>query len=310
MLKALIEARYTDLSNWKRPKDKFVSPEAASLFDAIETIKRMREDDFRDYLDRALKGMKVIDFGKRYNAFSRKATSKLVFLELGKVFESRDTFIDCIRYYEWAMNQSDDESFKRAIGIRWIVCKERQAKYEKDDSPKKAVYTKEALDRRKELGISYDERLPETSALAYSDWEELFAYYIKVSNEVVESNIDNAEKTDAIRTERGLTKEVASTDRTKLKKQELRYNDYAVVFFPGKGDVVIKDTDNEYQVRIKDGNFPEGGDFVLKGNRIYVADDDVPTPFVFEKTQNVIIVKVYEADEFTGMAIKVELLGK
>lgn len=310
VLKALIEARYTDLSNWKRPKDKFVSPEAASLFDAIETIKRMREDDFRDYLDRALKGMKVIDFGKRYNAFSRKATSKLVFLELGKVFESRDTFIDCIRYYEWAMNQSDDESFKRAIGIRWIVCKERQAKYEKDDSPKKAVYTKEALDRRKELGISYDERLPETSALAYSDWEELFAYYIKVSNEVVESNIDNAEKTDAIRSDRGLTKEVASTDRTKLKKQELRYNDYAVVFFPGKGDVVIKDTDNEYQVRIKDGNFPEGGDFVLKGNRIYVADDDVPTPFVFEKAQNVIIVKVYEADEFTGMAIKVELLGK
>lgn len=310
VLSALIDARYTDLSHWKRPKDKFVNPDAAQLFDAIEAIKRMREEDFVDYLNRSLKAIRVIDLGKRYNVFSRKATSKLVFLELGKVFESRDSFIDSIRYYEWAMNQSDDESFKRAIGIRWIVCKERQAKYEKDDSPKKAVYTKEALDRRKELGISYDERLPETSALAYSDWEELFAYYIKVSNEVVESNIDNAEKTDAIRTERGLTKEVASTDRTKLKKQELRYNDYAVVFFPGKGDVVIKDTDNEYQVRIKDGNFPEGGDFVLKGNRIYVADDDVPTPFVFEKAQNVIIVKVYEADEFTGMAIKVELLGK
>lgn len=307
VLNALIEARYTDLSNWKRPKDKFVSPEAASLFDAIETIKRMREDDFRDYLDRALKGMKVIDFGKRYNAFSRKATSKLVFLELGKVFESRDTFIDCIRYYEWAMNQSDDESFKRAIGIRWIVCKERQAKYEKDDSSKKAVYTKEALDRRKDLGISYDEKLPETSALTYADWEELFAYYIKVSNEVVEAEVKKNEKKKTVKTEPKPAKEVPSTDRSKLKKQELRYKDYAVIFFPEKGDVVVKDTENEYSIRIKGGNFPSDGDFYLKDSRIYVTDDDTETPFVFEKTDDTLVFKVMDGVIDTNISIVVTL---
>lgn len=245
--------------------------------------------------------MKVIDFGKRYNSFSRKATSKLVFLELGKAFESRDTFIDSIRYYEWAMNQSDDESFKRAIGIRWIVCKERQAKYEKDESSKKAVYTKEALDKRKDLSISYDEKLPETSALTYADWEELFAYYIKMSNEVVET-----ETKKTVKTEPNPANAVESTNRSNLKKQELRYNDYSIVFFPGKGDVVIKDTENEYQVRIKNGNFPNGGDFILRDSRIFIADDGTPTPFVFEKKENHISIKVYESNEFTGMAINIE----
>ena len=306
VLNALIDARYTDLSNWERPKDKFVSPDAALFFDAIEVIKRMRQEDFVDYLNRSLKAMKVIDFGKRYNAFSRKVTSKLVFLELGKAFESRDSFIDSIRYYEWAVNQSDDESYKRAIGIRWIVCKERQAKYEKDDSPKKATYTKEALDRRKDMGISYDEKLPETSALTYADWEELFAYYITVSNEVVETEVKKPEKQKTVKVELEPAK-VASIDRSKLKKQELRYNDYSVVFFPGKGDVVIKDTENEFQIRIKDGNFPDGGDFILKDNRIYVADEDAPTPFVFVKTDETITIKVYESEEFTGMAIIIEL---
>ena len=307
VLNTLIDIRYTDLSNWERPKDRFVSPDAALLFDAVEAIKRMREEDFVDYLNRSLKAMKVIDFGKRYNAFSRKATSKLVFLELGKVFESRDSFIDSIRYYEWAMNQSDDESFKRAIGIRWIVCKERQAKYEKEDSSKKAVYTKEALDRRKDLGISYDERLPETSSLTYADWEELFAYYVTVSNEVVEAEVKETTKQKTVKIKQETAKEVASTNRSKLKKQELSYNDYSIVFFPGKGDVVIKDTENEYQVRIKGGSFPESGDFILKDNRIYVADDDAPTPFVFEKNKTSISIKVYESEEFTGMAITIDL---
>lgn len=307
VLSALIDTRYTDLSNWERPTAKFVSPDAALLFDAVEAIKRMREEDFIDYLNRSLKAMKVIDFGKRYNAFSRKATSKLVFLELGKVFESRDTFIDSIRYYEWAMNQSDDESFKRAIGIRWIVCKERQAQYEREDSAKKAVYTKEALDRRKGMGISYDEKLPETATLNPADWEELFTFYIKVNNEVIETEPKKLEKKATSKSEPESTTRVSSTDRSKLKKQELCYNVYSIVFLPGKGDVVIKDTENEYQVRIKSGNFPDGGDFVLKDDRIYVADDDVPTPFVFEKTENSITIKVYETEEFTGMAITIDL---
>ncbi len=306
VLNALIEARYTDLSNWRRPKEKFVSPEAASLFDALEAIKRMREEDFNDYLDRALKVMKVIDFGKRYNAFSRKATSKLVFLELGKKFESRDSFIDSIRYYEWAANQSDDESFKRAMGIRWIVCKERQAKYEKDDSPKKAVYTKEALDRRKDLNIPFDEKLPEASALTFADWEELFAYYIKISNEIVEAEVKKAEK-KSIKAESEQTKEEPSVDRSKLKKQELRYKEYAVIFFPEKGDVVVKDTENEYSIRIKGGNFPSEGEFYLEDSRIYASEGNTETPFVFEKTNNTLVFKIMEGEVDTNLSIVVTL---
>ena len=79
------------------------------------------------------------------------------------------------------------------------------------------------------------------------------------------------------------------------------------MFFPGKGDVVIKDTENEFQIRIKDGNFPENGEFILKDSRIYVADEEAPTPFVFVKTDETITIKVYESEKFTGMAINIEL---
>jgi len=305
-LTSLIEARHSNLSNWKRPRIKFVDPEATYLFDAIEAIKRMREDDFADFLNRSLRSMKVIDFGKRYNAFSRKVVSKLVFLELGKRFESRDSFIDSVRYYEWARNQSDDESFKRAMDIRWVACRERQAGYEKEDSTKKAIFTKEALDKRRDLHLSFDEKLAVSPELTSSEWEDLFTFYINISKEEVPSDKKKEKK---VKNEEVKTDDIPKTDRSKLKKQELHYNKYSVGFFPGKGDVVIRDTENDYQVRIKDGNFPEDGDFILKGTRVYASDDDTPTPFVFERNENNLIIKVYELDEYTGMAISINLVS-
>ena len=95
------------------------------------------------------------------------------------------------------------------------------------------------------MGISYDEKLPETSTLTYADWEELFAYYITVSNEVVETEAKETGKKNAVKVKPDNSKVVASTDRSKLKKQELSYNDYSIILFPSKGDVVIKDTENE-----------------------------------------------------------------
>lgn len=307
VLNALIEARFTNLSNWQRSKEKFVSPEVALLFDAIEAIKRMKEDDFNNYLDRSLKEMKVIDFGRRYNEFSRKTISKLVFFELGKKFESRDSFLDSLRYYEWVANQSDDESFKRAISIRWIACKERQAKYEKDDSPKKAAYAKEAADRRKDLNIPSDEKLPEMPALTNADWEELFAYYITVSNEIVEVEETKTEYKETIKAELEAPQGVKTDCRLKLKKQELHYNNYAVIFFPDKGDVVVKDTENEYSVRIKGGNFPVEGEFYLNNSRIYVSEGNTETPFAFVRTKSALIFKVMEGDSDTNLSIVITL---
>ena len=66
---------------------------------------------------------------------------------------------------------------------------------------------------------------------------------------------------------------------------------------------------NEYQVRIKDGVFPDGGDFILKDSRVYISEDDTPTPFVFERNENNLIIKVYELDEYTGMAISINLVS-
>ena len=304
VLNALIEARYTDLSNWHRPKVKFVSTEATSLFDAIEVVKRMRQDDFNDFLGRSLKEMRVIEFGKKYNPYSRKIVSKLVFLELGKQFESRDSFIDACRFYEWAENQSDDENYKRSMRIRWIACKERQADYEDKDPNKQEGYKKEALDKRRGLQLAFDAKIPAVPSLSFADWEDLFAYYIKISNE--EMKTTSNEKKPNVNEEQ--PKQVVNDDRIKLKKQELLYGCYSIIFFPAKNDVVIKDKENEYQVRLKGGVFPEGGDFYLKDNRIFVADDDLPTPFVFEKSDDMIFIKVFEGEIFTGISITCQFL--
>lgn len=305
VITSLIETRFTDLHTWKRSRVKYANPEVSILFDAIELIKRMRKDDFVNFIDRSLqpKDMRVIDFCKQYNTFSRKAVSILVFAELGKRFEERDSFIDAIRYYEWAKNQSDDETFKRAMDLRWIVCKERQAAYEKDESAKKAVYTKEAIDKRRDLQIPLDEKLD--LDLVHADyWESVFEFYTKINNEQV---VETKKREKKVETKTKEPKTTPSTDRSKLKKQELRYNDYYVNLFPGKGDVVIRDKENDYQVRIKEGVFPDSGDFILKDSRVYVSENDTPTPFVFEKNENNLVIKIFEDDIDTGLSIVVNL---
>ena len=302
VLSALIDIRFTELTNWREPKQRYVAPEAYMLFDAVKAIKRMREGDFIDYLSRSLKQARVIDFANDYTRFSRKSLSKLIFMELGRCFETRGVFTHALIYYNWARNQSDDEGFKRAMDIRWIVCKERQAEYERDDSTERAIYLKEAFDKRKELQIMPEEKLPEIPTLSLSDWESLFAFYVNVSGEESSGGRRRSNR-DAVVKESHIDAKTA--DRKSSNKQELRYKEYSIVVFPDKREVVIKNTD-EYSMRIKNGVIPMGGDFILKNSRLYFAEENTPTPFVFDNEDNGISIKIYDDDSFSGISIEID----
>jgi hypothetical protein len=304
VFKALIEARYSNLEDWNRPSVQFIDPEAGLLFDAIEAVKRIRKDDFVDYLTRSLKAMKVSEFCKDYRRFSRKVISKLIFVELGKVFEAKGRFIDALNFYEWAKKQTDDETQKREMDIRWIACKERQA--ENDDSE---AYRNDALQKRHDLKIAPDEKLPLTISMSSIDWENIFEYYKNTRDEVKAVEITNSSRKDIDSSDNnGISDNKAEESpqstiaQNAISKQELKYGDFTVILFPSKGDVVIKNSE-EYSVRIRKGKFPLEADFYLLNERMLLTEDNSLTPFMVNCFDDHIVLKIYDGDVFTGISI-------
>ena len=304
VFKALIEARYSNLQDWERPTVQFIDPEAGLLFDAIEAVKRIRKDDFVDYLTRSLKAMKVSEFCRDYRRFSRKVISKLIFVELGKVFEAKGRFIDALNFYEWAKKQTDDETQKREMDVRWIACKERQA--ENDDSE---AYRNDALQKRLDLRIAPDDKLPLTISMSPIDWENIFEYYENTRDEIKDVEITNSSRKHIDSTENNEISDNKAEEslqstiaQNAIGKQELKYGDFTVILFPNKGDVVIKNSE-EYSVRIRKGKFPLEADFYLLNERMHLTEDDSLTPFMVNCFDDHIVLKIYDGDVFTGISI-------
>lgn len=298
VLYALIEARYSDLQQWERPTVNYVDQEAGLLFDAIEALKKMRGSEFMDLLERSVKELKVKEFCTiNYRKFSRKSVTKLVLMELGHKFEEKGKFIDAMRFYEWARNQSDDQSFKRDMDLRLLVCKERKADIDGDEK-----LIGEAMADRNRLSIAADASLPLSPSLSIADWDILFEHFIKTSNEIrKEESKPTKTKTEQKTMER-------SSSRPK-KKQTISFDEYSVILFPEKGDVVLKDNEEEYSIRIKGGVFPDNGDFYLDETdemRIYNTEDDAATPFSFVKYDDYFELRIFEGNAFTGLSIKVQ----
>lgn len=320
LYRALFEARFgSDLQSWNKPVEKFIDKEANLLFDAIEAIKEMKSENFIPQMNDILKVQKVKDYCyEKYRSFSRKNVTKLILTELGRIFETRGIFVDALRYYEWAKNQSDDSNFKRAVDIRMIACKERKLQLDYDENLKQEV-----LDARRALLIPADEKLPELPLLSADDWEELFEKYITTGSEVrirrqrikeptAPQPVQKTGQTTNSGTE-GVQSKPEKPDEIKpsakklsTKKQKIDYENYSIVLFPDKCDLVIRNNDKEFSVRIKNGKFPSEADFYIKDGRIYQTEDDLITPFVIEESDNYVTLKVFDGDDSTGLFIGAE----
>ncbi|WP_407401727.1 hypothetical protein [Sodaliphilus sp.] len=316
VIKSLIELRYSDLQDWERPAVKYVDAEAKLLFDAIDDVKKMRSENSIDLLIRSLKAMKVRDYCDRnYKRYSRKSVGIIVYTELGKIFEEKGRFVDALAYYEWAQKQSDDKSYQLAMQKRWVQCKERQADDLIDNNDKAEEYRSEALTKREKFGISLTEKFPLKPELSIADWESLFKHYLSVSKDV-SGKIEIAEEKEEPKME-----ENKVTVEEKVQKvpsqhsdvalstsiQKMQIGNYSFSFNPQKGTVTIAnrgDFDEEYQVRIKNGKFPEDADFVLKQGRMYVADEDIITPFEISVIEGVVSISLFDENNlFTNVTI-------
>lgn len=90
--------------------------------------------------------------------------------------------------------------------------------------------------------------------------------------------------------------------------QKIIYGNYAVTYFPKNKEVLIKTTDDyEYQVRIKHGIFPKGGDYEFRNGRIHISEDGSPTPFAIIKDENMLVIKIMDGTLDTGMHFTFEL---
>lgn len=323
---SIAELRYSDLQSWNRPKAEYVDAEAEPLFDAIEAVRHIRKSDFQVYLQRSLKDMKIKDFcGTNYKRFARKKVAFLVYPELGKAFEQSGTFVNACIFYEWAVANTDEKDLKRFMSERWIVCKERQA--HNDDNEQ---YRTDAKRKREQLGIG-DKELPTEPKLNNSDWELIYKIATSISNETRVPQQQATQKLEPVKSEavtqvtvkQESIKEDAQVKNPHTERQDAQgnsqptlsptiqkiiYGNYAVTYFPKNKEVLIKTTDDyEYQVRIKHGVFPQGGDYELRDGRIHILEEDTPTPFAIMTDENTLVIKIMDGDLYTGMHFSFEL---
>lgn len=327
VIHTIAELRYSDLRSWKRPKVEYVDAEVEPLFDAIEAIGRIRKSDFLGYMQRALKTMKTKDFcGTNYKRFARKKAALFVFPELGKAFEQSGTFVNACIFYEWAVANTDDKDLKRLMDERWIVCKERQAHNDDNDN-----YRADAKKKREQLNIG-DKELPTELRQNNSYWEQIYKIATSISNETRAPQQQATQKPETAKSEtvsqvtvkqENMNKDAAPTKNQHIEIQDshrdvqptlsstiqkIIYGNYAVTYFPKNKEVLIKTTDDyEYQVRIKHGIFPKGGDYEFRNGRIHISEDGSPTPFAIIKDENMLVIKIMDGTLDTGMHFTFEL---
>jgi hypothetical protein len=250
--------------------------------------------------------MKVNEFcGKNYKEFSRKKNARLVYPELGKVFEQSGRFVYACIFYEWAANQTDETDLKKYFEERWIVCKERQA--ENDNSEQ---YRIDAFEKRRQLGIG-DKTIPNEPSISNEGWEKLFSIYVKVSNEirlvqekekpkeepkntpdlsVVQDPKNKDVKAETPQDTNGIDKRETNV-QTSIDTFKFTYEKYSIVYRQRRGELELRDED-EFYGRFSNGSFGEDDDYCVKDGRVIYKENKNVTPFIIEVKNKAMTIKV------------------
>ena len=154
------------------------------------------------------------------------------------------------------------------------------------------------------MGIE-DVTIPEVPSLTVANWENLFLFAASLDMRVLSDDVEALDLSQE--NEHKVTLPPAQNPGTEFstKKQVFRYNDYVLTYFPKKKELKIsyESEEDDYSVKITNGEFPENGDFSLKGNRVYLDDQKAITPFVITRTEAALIVELYDGDKPTGISV-------
>ncbi len=307
---AVAMAKLSDLSTWERPIKHYLDPSADLLFNAIESIKQFNQTSYQVEIGRELKsGKSIKDLLQPFKIYSRSRVAPLVFINLGKLLENRGIYKDTVPYYEQVRALSDDKSFETEMDIRWIVCKERWGKETENDA-----HIIDALEKRKELNLS-NRVFPETPALSNEEWERLYDFALSIKGEFKGNRrprIGEKNPTSSLEDNNKPDDVSISSDKSEDRssaKQEFHYQDYILTFLPSKSIVMLKYTteEDEYNMKIKGGEFPDSGEFELKDGRIYISETGYVTPFFFAKTDHSVVISIKDNEKETGISITFDI---
>jgi len=169
----------------EQPKVKYVSPQVREIIDALSFFRKVRRSD---YINRALGPntaslSQMKNFTQGLRQFASKPFANIIFAEIGRQLETRNSLLDNIHYYTNVVNMVDDSRLKQEMVIRLIANKERYVELKDDDKVRAEV-----ADLRQEWHIDETAVFPTTPIISLGDWERLFAYAISISNEILQVN--------------------------------------------------------------------------------------------------------------------------
>ena len=282
-------------------KRNFVNADTKLFFKAIEDVCKMQTKDYRSLINRKLEKeqVRISDIIMPFKQYANTPLAPLVFLELGKLLERRERKLDAIRYYEQVKPLSDQKDFRTVVTCRWILCKEILA-----EKTGNSQYEEEAKQKRLALGIE-DVTIPEVPCLTVANWENLFLFAVRLDMRVLSDDVELLDLSQENEHKVTLPPVQNSGAEFSTKKQVFRYDDYVLTYFPKKKELKIsyESEEDDYSVKITNGEFPENGDFSLKGNRVYLDDQKTITPFVITSTEAALVVEIYDGDKPTGISV-------
>jgi len=329
VIKAVLSAKLTDLNTWTAPKTKYADAKARELLDAIAFLRRIRNTD---YINRSL-GPQLPS--KELNSFctntmrhyAQRSFSPLLYIEVGKVIEARNNFIESRNYYQNIRSMYDDPTFRREADLRIVLFLDRIAELKNDD--RSAV---EAVALRRTLKLNNDYVIPTTSSVSSYDWELLINYAMTISNEIAperekrkrigetkteDNEVNPVEEKNDVPAVETTTKTVEQPVVKKkpmvpvvrsAAKQTFKYGNYELSYTPRKNEIIIhyQNGDDDYTAKVKKGVLAESDEYQLIDGRLYFTEIDHQSPFVLNLSDTSQIVEIYDGENPTGLAFTVK----
>lgn len=324
VLKAVVAAKLTDLNAWVGPKTKYADAKARELLDVIAFLRKIRNTDYVNRsLGPQLPSKELSSFCTNVmRHYAQRQFSPILYIEVGKVIELRNNFVESRNYYQSIRSMFDDSTFKKEIDLRIALFMERIADLKNDDRS-----AAEAVELRRNLKLSSDFVIPTTSSVSTYDWDLLFNYALTIGNEVAperekrkrigETKNDEVdtkpaeELSDSPKDEVSVeavtpveNKKTTTTAVRSAAKQTFTYGDYELSYSPRKNEIIIHYVkgDDDYTVKVKKGVLAESDEYKLVDNRLYLTEIELQTPFVMTLSESRQVIEIYDGENPTGLA--------
>jgi len=316
-LSALSAVRYRTTELWERPTERFADVRAEDLFSVVEKIKYASSPAFNnDLIDQSKKGKESQNWrgfmNEKFSFSGRLDFYPLFASEVGRCIELQSLDVPKCVYYEWVKGYYSSQEFRKQMDIRWIACKENQAKKQSDEEKSKKNRI-EAIKKRNELSIGVYEYISETPCeIETKDWENYLTLVLGLGTEIVKpEDLEVGGQLPIQKPTPSIDEPVVvnSVPVKSNKKQVVKYKDYLITYSPRNKVVVIRyeSDEEELNANFRDGKLVGDTGFYLENSRLCKAEDNDKTPFEITVIDNQVVIRIFESEDYSGLTMKFDL---